>query len=48
MTFEVHIKLPEKSYQVAFLTKNAVLSVMSFVDKRERQKRIWREEFMVG
>ena len=48
MTYEVHMKLPEKSYQVAVLAKNAALFVMSFVDKRERQKRIWREEFMVG
>ena len=39
MTFEVHTKLPEKSYQVAVLAKNAVLFVMSFVDKRERDKR---------
>ena len=37
MTFEVHIKLPEKSYQVAVLAKNAALFVMSFVDKRERE-----------
>ena len=37
MTFEVHIKLPEKIYQVAVLAKNAALFVMSFVDKRERE-----------
>ena len=39
MTYEIHIKLPGKSYQVAVLAKNAALFVMSFVDKRERDKR---------